>query len=138
MFLSTEEAADRLQGHIEQFRESLVELSLPEAGACLRELFETWERQGVEDTHLLMRHEGYGNTVLATWTYIHCYDAIFRESGDMAVLCDLTGVELEGARDSVRDEMISMLSQSSVAEVQLSDYREMVDALVDRIRGLAN
>ena len=137
MFLATDEAAERLRQNVEQLRDSLYVLSKPGSANQISEVAAAWV-QGEGKAWALMKQEKAEETIEALYGFLCTHDLVFKEARGFKRLCDLVGVEVESTRAALREEMIDPLMQGSLYETNLFKYREMVNALVERMRSLAN
>ncbi len=137
MFLATDEAVDRLQQSVEQLRESLNVLSKRDSAQQICEVAKAWA-QGEEKAWALMKRERAEETIEAVYGFIHAHDLMFKEGRGFKRLCDLVGVDVDSTRAALREEMIDPLLTGSLYEIKLFKYREMVKALVERMRSVAH
>ena len=137
MFLSTDEAVDRLQEQIQQLRDSLSILSSPQSANQLFEVASGWvENEGT--AWIAMKREHAEETVEALYEFIKVHDLLFKEGKGLKQLCDLVGVDAEATRVALREEMIQPLLSGCLYDINLFKYREMVTALVERMRSVAH
>lgn len=137
MFLSTDEAVERLQEHVEQLRGSLSALSNPEAATQIFEVATGWvENEGT--AWIAMKQQKAEQTIEALHDFIATHDRIFKEGKGFTRLCDLVGVDAEATRTALRQEMVEPLLKGSLFDINLFKYREMAQALVERMRSVAH
>ena len=137
MLLSIEDAIDKVEEHLEQLREALRILSQPGTLDVIMEVANQWA-EDKNSAWLTMRAECAENVIEALWIFIEAHDRIFKESGGMANLCDMIGIDVQSIRDSIRFEMIQPLMEGGLYDVNVFKFREMVTKLVERLHSCGN
>jgi hypothetical protein len=131
LIISTDEAADTLDGDIQSFRDAIEVLARPGVELKLRNTHAIY----LVDPESAFWHVRLGQLdalMMATWVFLGMYDQLFKESGRLAALCDAVGLNLGKVRSQLRSELDRKFKGTEMYDVNVFAYRSMADWIVER------